>query len=125
MKVRRLSCVLASACGVALAGCMPPGEVGYVEIKTVPMAQTTPTALYLDTTKVTPIKKGSAVLRQAVGTVKLQADVVGGQMATLCSLVVKKNRITTVTISVLEHPPRCQCRFGAGADTPAGRTCIS
>jgi hypothetical protein len=39
----------------------------------------------------------------------------------LCEIAVKKNRITTVTISVLERPPRCQCRYGSGAS----RVCVS
>jgi hypothetical protein len=121
------SALSAGACGLALglAGCNPTGDVGYVEIKTVPVAQTTQTTLYLDTTRLAPIKKGSAVLRHSTGTVKLQTDVAGGQVATLCSVVVKKNRITTVTVSVLERPPRCQCRFGGSSDPRAGQTCVS
>jgi hypothetical protein len=125
--MRRPAGAVAAACLVApaLAACNPTGDVGYVEIKTVPVAQTTSTALYLDTTKVAPIKKGSAVLKQAVGTVKLQSDIVGGQLATLCTVEVKKNRITTVTVSVLERPPRCQCRFGGTANPRAAQTCVS
>jgi hypothetical protein len=122
----RTAPTLGACCfAVALAGCMPTGEVGYVEIKTVPVAHVTQAALYLDAAKVAPIKKGTAVLRHAVGTVKLQADAVGGQLATLCNVVVKKNRITTVTVSVLERPPRCQCRFPGGPDVVSGRTCVS
>jgi hypothetical protein len=125
VNVRRLSRVFVGACllAMALGGCMPTGEVGYVEIKTVPVAQSTQTALYLDTTKVAPIKKGSAVLRQPVGIVKLQADSLGGQIAPICNVVVKKNRITTVTVSVLERPLRCQCRNGGKDAGP--RTCVS
>jgi hypothetical protein len=41
----------------------------------------------------------------------------------LCEIEVRKNRITTVTVSVLDRPPRCQCRNGnATADTPGGRS---
>jgi hypothetical protein len=109
--------------GAAIVACRPTGDTGYVEIKTVPAAAAMPTALYLDAEKLAPIKKGSAVLRQPVGTMKLQADGIGGARAALCDVVVRKNRITTVTISVLERPPRCQCRYG-GAD-PASRTCVS
>jgi hypothetical protein len=125
--VPRRAASAASACGLALAlaGCLPTNEVGYVEIKTVPVAPVTQAALYLDATKVGPIQKGTAVLRQPVGTIKLQVDAIGGQLATLCNVVVKKNRITTVTVSVLERPPRCQCRFPGGPDSLAGRTCVS
>src|SRR5262249_20935459 len=66
-------------------------------------------SIYLDSIKVEPIRKGSAVLTQRVGTTKLATDGAGGQLM-LCEIVVKKNRITTVTVTVLERPPRCQCR---------------
>ena len=108
--------------GAVIAAFQPTSDVGYVEIKTVPVALVTQTALYMDSTKIAPIKKGSTVLRHTTGTLKLQADGVAGSLAPLCDIVVKRNRITTVTISVLERPPRCQCRYG-GAD--AGHACVS
>jgi hypothetical protein len=117
--------MLAIAClgALALAACDKKGDVGYVEIKTVPMAAVTQTSLYIDSTKLDPIKRGTAVLRQQVGTRILQANGPGGQLAPICDVVVKKNRITTVTVSVLERPPRCQCRFTQ--DLRSGHTCVS
>ena len=122
--MRRLLGLTASALivGAAIAACRPTGDVGYVEIKTVPVAQVTQTALYIDAAKLAPIKKGGAILRQPTGTLKLQADGGAGSLAPLCDIVVKRNRITTVTISVLEHPPRCQCRYG-GPDV--AHACVS
>jgi len=122
--MRRELGLLASALvvGAAVAACRPTGDVGYVEIKTVPVAPVTQTALYIDSSKLAPIKKGSAILRQHVGTRKLQADGIAGALAALCDIEVKKNRITTVTISVLERPPRCQCRYGG---TDATHACVS
>jgi len=124
--LRRVLGLIASAVivGAAIAACRPTGDVGYVEIKTVPVAAATQTALYLDSIKLAPIRKGSAILRQGVGTRKLQADWVAGSLAPLCDIVVKKNRITTVTVSVLERPPRCQCRF-SGTDAATARACVS
>jgi hypothetical protein len=117
MGVRLISPCAALFALAALASCTPT-EVGYVEIRTVPVA--TPTAaLYLDSVKLEPPKNGTAVLRQRVGTAKLATPAGGGQMAVLCDIVVRKNRITTVTISLLERPPRCQCR-----NTAAVRSCI-
>ena len=106
---------------LAQASCQPSGDVGYVEIRTVPTATNViaPT-LYLDATRIEPSKKGTTILTQRVGTTRLATDGAGGQLP-LCEIVVKKNRITTVTISVLERPPRCQCRNGGGA----GRVCLS
>jgi hypothetical protein len=122
--MRRLLGLTAGALivGAAIAACRPTGDVGYVEIKTVPVAPVTQTALYIDAAKLAPIKKGGAILRQPTGTLKLQADGVAGSLAPLCDIVVKRNRITTVTISVLERPPRCQCRYG-GSDV--AHACVS
>jgi hypothetical protein len=104
---------------LALAGCGRDGNTGYVEIKTVPSTARAP-LLYIDADKLDALKSGTTVLRQPVGTAKLQVEGDGGRL-TLCQVVVRKNRITTVTISSLDRPPRCQCgRTGAGD----ARTCI-
>jgi hypothetical protein len=100
------------AAGIVLAACNPTGETGYVEIRTGPVASQRSPSLYLDSTKLEPVQKGVAVLKQRAGTTKLSAESIGGQV-TLCDIVVRKNRITTVTVSVLERPPRCQCRNSA------------
>jgi hypothetical protein len=105
---------------IALAACTPK-DAGYVEIKTVPVANPT-AALYLDSVKLDPLKNGTAVLRQNVGTTKLAADITGGKLA-LCDIGVRKNRITTVTLSMLERPPRCMCRNSA-PDGAGGRSCV-
>jgi hypothetical protein len=104
---------------LALAGCGREGNTGYLELKTVPSSARVP-ALYIDADKVDPPRSGTAVLRQPVGTAKLQIDGEGGRV-TLCQFVVRKNRITTVTISALDRPPRCQCGRTGTTDT---RTCI-
>jgi hypothetical protein len=121
----RAPCLLSCAAVLslaALAACKP-NDVGYVEIRTVPVSAS-PTSLYLDQVKLEPPKNGTAVLRQPVGKAKLAVQGGGGQMAALCEIVVRKNRITTVTISVLERPPRCQCRNTAVGDPQALRSCI-
>jgi len=103
---------------LALAGCNIAGETGYVEIRTVPATSRTP-ALYLDAVKLDPVQKGVAVLKQRTGTTRLFADSVAGQVP-LCEIAVRKNRITTVTVSVLDRPPRCQCR-----NIGANKACVS
>ena len=108
--------------GAAIAACRPNGDTGYVEIKTVPNAPVTTTALYIDSARLAPIRKGSAILRQPTGTFKLQADGASGALAQLCEIVIVRNRITTVTVSVLERPPRCQCR---NSGTDAAHACVS
>jgi hypothetical protein len=105
-----------------LAACSGESGVGYVEIKTVSASP----VLYLDTVKLEPLRNGVGVLRQKVGTTKLQVDGDGGQLALLCNIVVQKNRITTVTVSVASRQARCQCgRNSTAADTPPNRTCVA
>ena len=107
---------------LVLAACYGDAGVGYVEIKTVSAAP----VLYLDTVKLEPLRNGTGVLRQRVGTTKLQVDGEGGQLAPLCNIVVQKNRITTVTVSVSNRLPRCQCgRNSVAGETPPNRTCVA
>jgi hypothetical protein len=108
--------------GAAIAVWRPPADIGYVEIKTVPTVPVTQTALYIDAAKLAPIRKGSAILRQPIGTLKLQTDGTAGSLAPLCEIVVRRNRITTVTVSILDRPPRCQCR-NSGND--GAHACVS
>lgn len=119
----RLAVVGACLASMALAACNPQGDAGYVEIKTVPASSSVAApSLYLDRVKLDPVRKGSAVIRQSVGTAALAIDGGGGELYRLCDVVVKKDRITSVTISVLERPPRCQCRMN---DASNKRMCVS
>ena len=111
----------AASIALALASCND-GATGYVEIKAVPA--TAAVSLYLDSVKLEPLRNGNAVLRQSIGTAKLQTEAAGGELTVLCSIEVKKNRITSVTVSALSRPPRCQCGRPSGADPPANRLCI-
>jgi hypothetical protein len=107
---------------VGLTSCNVDDGAGYVEIKAVPASATVP--LYLDAVKLEPLRNGNAVLRQKVGMRKLQTDIDGGQVSFLCNIEVKKNRITSVTVSVMSRQPRCQCGRTSGTDAAATRTCI-
>jgi hypothetical protein len=113
-----------AAASTIVAACHPFGDSGYVQINTVPVAPVTRSALYLDATKLDPIRQGSALLREPVGNLTLGAETFGGAQAPICTVVVNKDRITTVTISVLERPPRCVCKFTKSGDA-ADRTCVS
>lgn len=105
---------------LGVGGCS--NDTGYVEIRTGLPILGAPPALYLDAAKVEP-RNGTAVLRERVGTAKLRIGA-GAQQLLLCEIVVKKNRITTVTVSLVERPPRCQCRTDVTADQRGGRVCI-
>jgi hypothetical protein len=105
---------------LVLSACNVNTGTGYVEIRLVPSTIATP--LYLDATRLEPIRNGTAVLRQQVGTAKLQVDADGPGAALLCSVVVQKNRITSVTISVSNRQLRCQC---GRPSVNNNRTCIA
>lgn len=117
----RISPILILLAASSLAACNIEGRVGYVEIKMAPASLGAPPSLYLGSTKLQPIKKGTTVLTQPVGQVKLQIEGAGGNNVALCDILVKKDRITTVTVSVMERPPRCQCRITSGPDS---RVCV-
>jgi hypothetical protein len=114
--------LIAAPLALSLAACLI-GDAGYVEIRTVPVAATA--ALYLNFIKLDPLKNGSAVLRQSVGIAKLAIEGDNGRLAMLCEIEVRKDRITTVTVSVQDHPPRCQCRNAAATAGRSGvRPCV-
>jgi hypothetical protein len=124
--IGRIAGVLASAAivGIAIVAWKPSGDVGYVQINTVPVAPMTQAQLYFDTIRLAPMKNGTALLRQSTGTLMLRTDGFGNNLVPLCQIEVKKDRITTVTVSVLDRPPRCQCRFNSGGDT-TNHMCVS
>lgn len=115
-----LRIVCAGLIAAVAGGCEPREGNGFVQIKLVPASAVSQPPLYLDSVKLEPLRKGEAVLSRGSGTRKLQVEAPGGQKTDLCDIVVKKNRVTTVTVSVLERPPRCQCSHSAGAK----RTCV-
>jgi len=116
----RSVCALAALLFVA-AGCK---EFGHVELKGVPSSNRSGPVLYIDNERLEPLREGAAVLRQPVGTRKLQTDPRSGHSVVLCEVVVKKDRITTVTVSTLERPPRCMCSRPSANDAEGRRTCI-
>ena len=114
---------LAVLSALALTACNMDSGTGYVEIKAIPPSASIP--LYLDQVKLDPLRNGNAVLRQKVGTMKLMTDIDGaGHMAFLCNIEVKKNRITSITVSVMARQPRCQCGRTHAGETGPNRTCI-
>ncbi|HEY7301483.1 MAG TPA: hypothetical protein VH684_26635 [Xanthobacteraceae bacterium] len=124
MQLRLAMLAAALVAAGTLAGCQFAEDVGYVEIRTVPVSTAAaPLSLYLDMVRLDAPKKGVAVLRQRVGTAKLAIEGGSGHLALLCDIVVRKNRVTTVTLSVLERPLRCQCRNISPSS--GARTCES
>lgn len=123
---RRLAAASSVAAAVlaafGLSACNFERATGYVEIRTVPANPPAHLKLVLDSQTLDPLKKGNTVLRQAVGTHKLGVATTGDPMM-LCELAVRKDRITTVTVSLLDRPPRCQCRSSTGTDAASNKRC--
>lgn len=127
---RRLTCrrllaaaSLAGLTALTLGGCERGS--GYIEIKLVPSAGVRSPRLLLDSTRLEPIRDGQAILTARAGIHKLQMEWIGGQNTVLCQIEVRKDRITTLTLSVLNRPPRCQCRRSSPDSKGRTRTCIS
>jgi hypothetical protein len=118
---RRARARLWALLALSLVGCSRDNDVGYVEIKALPPSAVL--SLYMDSVKLAPMRNGNALLRQRIGTSKLQSEVDGGQLLVLCNVEVKKNRITSITVSAIGRPPRCQCGRN-GSVNGSGRTCI-
>src|SRR6267154_1295178 len=99
---------LSTLVAVTLTACKQDPDIGYIELRTIPAvtAVQQPT-FYLDMVKLEPVKKGVAVLRQRVGAIKLATEGGMGTPALLCEVVVKKNRITAVTVP-MSHGSRRQ-----------------
>ena len=83
--MRRAAAPLATLGILALAACEQGGATGYVELRTVPGTARVP--LYLDAEKI-EAKQGVTVLRQPVGTSKLQVD--GGDGQPLANLALEQ-----------------------------------
>src|SRR5215216_5901212 len=75
---------------LALAACNHEGT-GFIQLKTAPVSTVAQPALYLDSEKLEPLKKGEAVLTRKVGSTKLQIEGSGGQLTLLCDILVRKN----------------------------------
>ncbi len=118
----RLAAPPLAGAALMLASCSGEQGSGYIEIKTVPASAAV--ALYVDSVKLDPIRNGNGLVRQRVGTAKLQADGDGVNLSLLCNVEVRKNRITTITISALTRQVRCQCSRTSGTETGPVRTCI-
>lgn len=119
---RMTAIAVVALAAIGLAACTFERSTGYVEIRTVPATPPPQMTLYVDGARLEPLKKGAVVLRQSVGTHKL-GFASSGDPTTLCELVVKKDRITTVTVSLLDRPPRCQCRASTGTDAASNKSC--
>lgn len=103
----------------ALAVCCSDTQAGYVNVRLLSfVAPSAP--LYLGDTPLSGI--GDHIIEHDVGTVSLTS---GGFWPdkTFCELQVRSNRITTVTMRLVNGQPRCECEIAALESTPAKAIC--
>lgn len=98
--------LILSALSLACGGCDQGADVGYAEIK-INYFHSAGDVFRLNTVAIAELQKGStAILRQAIGTVRL--DVAhGDRIYPLCSFEVKKNRIVTSVVSIANGSLQC------------------
>ena len=90
---------------LALAGCNPGRDNGYVEIRTVSVYGAPP-ELYLDEVKVDGLRSGTAVVRKTAGSVILRL-LKAETFYPLCAFEVRKNRVVTLTVAIVANKFKC------------------
>ncbi len=100
-RIFRPACVPAVL--LALAACKE--DPGYVEIKVTPGFIVPP--LVLGASRVDTTRAGSTVLREKVGTARLEYER-DGRRVPFCEFDVRKDRIVTIAVSAFGRDPRCK-----------------
>lgn len=113
---------LTGMAAVALLGiiCACDSGNGYVNVRLVsPVRPDRP--LYVGSTVVAGL--GDRVIRQKVGTTTLNSGGGWGSNKVYCKLQVGKDRITIVTVRLVNGEPRCECATRAKESTPNELIC--
>jgi hypothetical protein len=105
--------VLLLLIGLALVCCWD-SESGYVTIHLMSMINPQ-NALYLDLAQISGL--GDRVIHQKVGTFSLTNGGSWVSGKTYCELQIRKDRITVVTIRIVNSEPHCECEIRAPGST--------
>jgi hypothetical protein len=96
---------------VVMTGC-DNGETGYVQLRVMPANATVATALYLEGVRLDFSRGPTVTLQFKTGRLALTA--IGSTRApTLCNIVVRKDRISALTVVAGQTPPKCVCEIRA------------
>lgn len=93
---------------------------GYVSIRLV-SAIIPNHPIYVGSTPIVGL--GDRVVQQKVGTVALNNGARWGDNKSFCKLEVRKNRITIVTVKLVNGEPRCECATRAKESTQSELVC--
>lgn len=121
MRRRHRRCLAAVLTALALGGC-DPQDAGYVQVQLGRTGIFRQPALFLDGTRLDFARGHSVVLRFRTGQVSLRTSRSAWGSA-ICRVVVRKNRITVLSVAATEDPPRCLCQIHAAESTPAETIC--
>ena len=96
---------------VVMTGC-DSGETGYVQLRVVPANATASTTLYLEGVWLDFSRGPTLTLQFKTGRVALTT--MGSTRASpLCNIVVRKDRISALTVMAAQTPPKCVCEIRA------------
>jgi len=114
-------CLGAVLAALFLGGC-DAQDTGYVQVQLGRTGMFGPPALYLDGTKLDFSRGPNVVMRFRTGRVALKTSDSAFSPA-ICRIVVRKNRITVLSVAATENPPRCLCQIRAAGSTPTETVC--
>ena len=117
---RRLA-LLFSSLVILTVGC-DSGETGYIQIRVQPASAAPAIALYLDGGRVDFSRGPITTLQFKTGRLGLK-ELDSAWAAPLCKIVVRKDRISSVTISGTQTPPKCLCEIRAADSTDSDLVC--
>ena len=107
--------------GMTLAACENK-DTGHVQLQLLPPSATATATLYLDGKKLDFSRGSNIVMRFAIGRISLKAiDSVFS--SSICTVVVRKNRLSILTVMATENPPRCICQIRAPDSTAGELVC--
>jgi hypothetical protein len=96
---------------VVMTGC-DNGETGYVQLRVMPANATVSTELYLDGVRLDFSRGPTVTLQFKTGRLTLTA--IGSSWApALCNIVVRKDRISALTVMAAQTPAKCVCEIRA------------
>jgi hypothetical protein len=97
-------------------------DTGYVQLRVAPAAAAASITLYLDGEKLNFARSPSVVLRFPTGKISLKTSDSWTSPA-LCRIVVRKDRISIVTVMAADRPPHCVCEIRAPESSATDTIC--
>src|SRR5690349_17765833 len=98
-----------------LLGCRED-EIGHVQLQVLPATAAATTNLYLDGVKLDFSRGATVLMRFAAGTISLKTANAYFTPA-ICKIVIRKDRLSVLSVMVAEMPPRCACQIRAPEST--------